>query len=203
MTISKARFWATVLYPENMIDNWENKIDEILQIPYCYIIHDMDKDIKSEHRKTHVHLMLVFSNTTNQKHALAVANQLSKEGKKAASTIQAVIGIRNVYDYFIHDTDSSRKAGKELYDASQRSTGNGFDIGSYEQLGVAEKNDMGKELCNLIREKRYTNFADFFEFVIDNYEDTNYFEIVKTYSGLFERYTKANFQKWQLGELKK
>ena len=107
MTISKARFWATVLYPENMIDDWENKIDEILQIPYCYIIHDMDKDIKSEHRKTHVHLMLVFSNTTTQKHALAVANQLSKEGKKAASTIQAVIGIRNVYDYFIHDTDGS------------------------------------------------------------------------------------------------
>lgn len=161
MTISKARFWATVLYPENMIDDWENKIDEILQIPYCYIIHDMDKDIKSEHRKTHVHLMLVFSNTTTQKHALAVANQLSKEGKKAASTIQAVIGIRNVYDYFIHDTDGSRKAGKELYDASQRITGNGFDIGSYEQLGVAEKNDMCKELCNLIREKRYTNFADF------------------------------------------
>lgn len=203
MTISKARFWATVLYPENMIDDWENKIDEILQIPYCYIIHDMDKDMKSEHRKTHVHLMLVFSNTTTQKHALAVANQLSKEGKKAASTIQAVIGIRNVYDYFIHDTDSSRKAGKELYDASQRITGNGFDIGSYEQLGTAEKNDICKELCNLIREKRYTNFADFFEFVIDNYEDTNYFEIVKTYSGLFERYTKANFQKWQLGELKK
>lgn len=203
VSISKARFWATVLYPENMIENWESKIDEILQIPYCYIIHNMDKDTKSEHRKDHVHLMLVFSNTTTQKHALAVANQLSKEGKKAASTIQAVIGIRNVYDYFIHDTDSSRKAGKELYDASQRITGNGFDIGSYEQLGVAEKNDICKELCNLIREKRYTNFADFFEFVIDNYEDTNYFEIVKTYSGLFERYTKANFQKWQMGELKK
>lgn len=203
MSISKARFWATVLYPENMIENWESKIDEILQIPYCYIIHNMDKDTKSEHRKDHVHLMLVFPNTTTQKHALAVANQLSKEEKKAASTIQAVIGIRNVYDYFIHDTESSRKAGKELYDASQRITGNGFDIGSYEQLGVAEKNDMCKELCNLIREKRYTNFADFFEFVIDNYEDTNYFEIVKTYSGLFERYTKANFQKWQMGELKK
>lgn len=203
MSISKARFWAAVLYPENMIDNWEMKIDEILQIPYCYIVHKMDKDSKSEHRKDHVHLMLVFSNTTTQKHALAVANELSADGKKAASTIQAVIGIRNVYDYFIHDTESSRKAGKELYPSSARITGNGFDIGSYEQLGIAEKNDICKELCNLIRLQRYTNFADFFEFVLDNYEDTNYFEIVKTYSGLFERYTRANYQKWQAGDFKK
>lgn len=203
MSISKARFWASVLYPENMIDDWEIKIGDILQIPYCYIIHDIDKDSKSEHRKDHVHLLLVFPNTTTKKHALSVANLLSIENKTASSTIQAVVGIRNMYDYFIHDTTSSRKAGKELYDPSLRISGNGFDIGSYEQLGIAEKNDICKELCNLIRENRYTNFADFFEFVMDNYEDTNYFEIVKTYSGLFERYTKANYQKWQNGELKK
>ena len=202
MGISKAKFWAGVVYPENMVEGWQEKIGDILQLPYCYILHDKDKDTKSEHRKNHVHLMLAFPNTTTQKHALNVMNMLSEEGKTACSTAQAVIGVRNMYDYFIHDTDSSRKMGKELYDKSERITGNGFDIGSYEQLGVAEKLDMKRELCDLIIEKRFINYMDFFEYVLVNYEDSNYFDIITSNSGLFERLTKGNFQRMTQGRLK-
>ena len=136
--IEKARFWCGVLYPENMVDNWEEEIGDILQLPYAYCLHNQDNDLKSEHRKDHVHVIVAFPNTTTYKHAMTVFGQLSATGKTALNTIQAVINIRNMYDYLIHDTETCKKKGKELYDKSLRITGNNFDIGSYEQLGVAE-----------------------------------------------------------------
>ena len=41
--INKARNWWAVLYPENMIDGWEDKIYRLLQVPFEYIIHDKDE----------------------------------------------------------------------------------------------------------------------------------------------------------------
>ena len=201
--INKSRYWVGVLYPENMIENWEDKIAEVLELPFAYCIHNVDKDTKSEHRKDHVHIIIANNNTTTKNHAKNIFDLLSAPNRKAFSDIQAVINIRNKYDYLIHDTDDCRKKGKELYPESARITGNNFDIGAYEQLGTAEKNDMCKELCNVIMRENFINFGDFYMHVISNFEDTNYFEILKTYSGLFERLTRSNFQKWQFEKLKK
>lgn len=199
--IDKARFWTGVLYQENMRENWEVKIGDIVQLPYAYCEHTQDKDTKSEHRKDHVHLILAFPNTTTYNHAKKVFDLLSADGKKALNKVEAVINIRSIYDYLIHDTDACRKEGKELYPVENRITGNNFDIGAYEQLGAAEKNEMTKELCMDITREGFTNFTDFFVYVMGKYEDTNYFEIVKTYSGLFERLTRGNYQKYEQGRL--
>ena len=195
--ISKARYWSGVLYPENMIDNWETEIGDIVQVPYAYCIHDADKTGKEEERKPHVHLILVFPNTTTYNHAMKVFDLLSKEGCKAINKCEAVVSIRGAYDYLIHDTDAAKKAKKKLYDPSCRKTGNNFDIGSYEQLGVAEKNEMCQTLCDIIIVEEFTNFTDFYTYCMANIfpENSNYFEVVKSYSGLFERLTKGNFQK--------
>ena len=56
---------------------------------------------------------------------------------------------------------------------------------------------MCKELCTAILDNGFTNFTDFFAFVMVAYDDSNYFEIVKTYSGLFERLTRGNYLKAQ------
>ena len=120
--IDKARFWTGVLYPENMREDWKEVIGDTLQYPYAYCQHSQDKDSKSEHRKDHVHLIVAFPNTTTYKHALNVMDLLSAEGKKAINKCEAVVGIRNVYDYLIHDTEDCRKKGKEQYDPSERIT---------------------------------------------------------------------------------
>ena len=105
----KAKYWTAVLYPESMIDDWQNKISDLLQIPYEYCIHDKDnlgnviKTVKNkynkpvtydasefaidkhEHRKVHVHLVICFSNTTTKSHKslhiarLSVIDICSKE----------------------------------------------------------------------------------------------------------------------------
>ena len=200
--IDKARFWTGVLYPENMREDWEVAIGDIVQYPYAYCKHTQDKDTKSEHRKDHVHVILAFPNTTTYKHAMSVFGLLSAEGKKALNKCEAVIGIRNVYDYLIHDTETCRKQGKELYPKESRFTGNNFDIGAYEQLGTAEKNEMFLEMGEAIREHGFTNYMDFYEFVVDTYEDMNYIEVMRCYSGHFERMTRGNYQRWEQGHLR-
>lgn len=199
--ITKTRFWAGVLYQENMREDWREAIGDIVQLPYAYCEHTADKDSKSEHRKDHVHIILAFPNTTTYNHAMGVFSLLSAEGRQALNTAQAVIGIRNCYDYLIHDTESAQKQGKELYPPEARITGNNFDIGSYEQLGIAEKNAIFIELSNAIKDNGYTNYMDFYEYVVETYEDMNYIEVMRSYSSHYERLTKANYQKWQQGHL--
>lgn len=190
----KNKYWVGVLYPENMVDDWENIIGDILELPYCYCLHNSDNDSKSEHRKDHLHLIIVFPNTTTYNHALSVFNKLSSPGKQCINTCQPIINIRSKYEYLIHNTETCKKQGKELYDKSCRITGNNFDIGNYEQVSLAEKSQMCKELCDCIVKENFTNFADFYLFVMSNY-DSDYFSILQSFSGLFERLTKANYQK--------
>lgn len=193
--ITKARFWNGVLYPENMLPDWEKRIGDILELPFSYCVHDKDLEKDGEERKVHVHIIIAFPNTTTKKHAFNVFNLLAQSGKNALSTCKAVISIRGSYDYLIHDTDNAKKDGKYLYPKFCRISGNNFDIGAYEQLGVAERNDMCRELCDCIMSQAFTNFGDFYMYVSSEF-DSNYFEILKSYSGLFERLTKSNFQKF-------
>ena len=147
--INKARYWQAVMYPENMVEGWQDRIADIVQVPFAYCVHSEavsythldvykrqhseDTDEKSEHRKDHIHLIIVFPNTTTYKHAMSVFGLL---GDKALNTCEACVNIRHCYDYLIHDTESCRKAGKHEYDPSERITGNNFDIGAYEQIST-------------------------------------------------------------------
>lgn len=192
-SINKARFWVGVCYTENMIDSWQDDISDIVQVPYSYCIHNKDVDEKGDSRKEHVHIILAFSNTTTYNHALKIFNLLSAENAKCANTCKAIINIRNMYNYIVHDTESCRKKGKFEYPVASRVCGNNFDIGCYEQIGLQERNAMCKELCDLIVDEGISNFGEFYTRVVYSFEDSNYFDILKSYSGLFERLTKSNF----------
>lgn len=190
--INKARFWWAVLYPENMNPAWEIGIDDILQVPFAYCIHNASKDIKSEHRKDHVHIILAFSNTTTYKHAFEVFSLLNAEGKSALNKCEAIVGIRNAYDYLIHDTDSCRKAGKEFYDPKFRIIGNNFDIGSYEQVSLQEKQQMRNELTVFCIDNVFINYTDLCTEILKSFDD-KYFDVLCSYSSHFERVCKGNF----------
>lgn len=198
----KARYWSAVLYPENMIQDWEDSIADTIQIPFSYCIHDRDLVKDGDSRKVHVHLLVVFSNTTTENHALSVCNMLSLPGKVCCSTIQRVIEIGNAYRYLIHDTDDSRKKGKFQYSPELRVCGNNFDIGSYEQLSEKEKEDMLEEMEDLILQQDFYNFRQFFVYLKANYE-RKYVELARKNSGHLERLTRGNYQDFTLKMLHK
>lgn len=197
MAQEKASKWTAVCYPENMLDGWEEQIGHILQLPFAYCLHHKDGDSKSEHRKDHIHIIIVWPGPTTYTNALKVVQKLSKPGAICCNTVQAVINVRYMYDYLIHDTETARKEGKELYRPEDRITGNNFDIGAYEQLGAKEKNDMALQLCMEIIDQKIMNFADFLVVTMENHEgDVNYFEVIKSYSGLFDRTINGVWKKY-------
>lgn len=194
----KNRYWCGVLYTENMLQDWEDLIGDIVQLPYCYCIHDCDTDTQSEHRKEHVHLILVFNNTTTYKHAFSVFSELNAPGRIAVNTVKSIINIRSMYDYLIHDTETCRKLCKFLYDKSCRKMGNNFDIGNFEQVSLAEKKEVLRELCKIVYDEFFYNFADFYMYIDNKFKDDSvYIDVLNNHSGLIERIVKGNYFKWK------
>lgn len=193
---SKAKYWTAVLYPENMIPDWEEKIGEILQYAFCYCKHDKDllKETEEEQRKEHVHLVLAFNNTTTYRNAFNLILKLSADGKRACNKIEAVNNVRYMYEYLIHNTEKAKKDGKFQYDRKERICGNNFDIGSYEQLSVQDKLNMIKELVKLIKEQRITNYFDFVELVMAEFDD-GYFELISTKTSFFKELCRGLYLK--------
>lgn len=187
---NKARYWTAVLYPESMISDWESVISEKLQIPYAYCIHDKDMDKNGDVRKKHVHIVVVFPNTTTYNNALSLFKELGE-----VSNCQRVQNIRFMYDYLIHDNDDCRKKNKYVYDASERICGNSFDIGAYEQITLADKHSIVADLSKRILVDKISNYADFYAMVLSEY-DTSTLDIIYGYSGHFERLTRGNYLKY-------
>lgn len=200
--IDKARYWCAILYPESMIPDWENKIEELLEIPFAYCVHDKDFDEAEDERKLHAHIILAFKNTTTKKHATNLLGRLALEGKSACADIQAVNNIRSKYEYLIHDTEDSIKKGKHQYDKSERILCNNFDIGAYEQLDTARKNEIYIELSKLIKDKGIYNYMDFFEVASEFFDDGSYLEVLRCYANHFNKLCDANYQKLIQGRLK-
>lgn len=107
----KSRYWTGVLYTENMLTDWEMEIGDLVQLPYSYCVHN-DVDEEGESRKEHVHIILVFSNTTTYNHAFSVFDRLSAAGRRSVNRIESVINIRQMYEYLIHNTETCKKKNK-------------------------------------------------------------------------------------------
>lgn len=197
--ITVSRYWWAVMYPENMVDNWESKISNLIQYPCCYIIHDKDlRKEEKEERKLHIHIIIAFPNTTTYNHALNVLSRLFASGKNAIpnNRFEACINVAHCYDYLIHNTNDCRKKKKHLYNITERIPVNNFDIGLYEQITLQQKFSIMRELSKLIRDNMIYNFDDFMCFVEDHYpDDLVYTSVCFQYSAYFERRTKAIFQK--------
>lgn len=194
---SKGRYWTIILYPENMIDNWKIEMPRILQFPICYIVHDKDlRKEKQEERKIHMHLMICASNTTTANSILNLIKKLSRDPDKpcfAITTFERVVNIRGLYDYFIHDTNECRTQRKHLYNASERITANGFDIGVFEQFSYQDKMSARDVLRDCILDNVITDYREFELLIRTNFRDPIYSDVSASCSAYFERLIKGNW----------
>lgn len=193
-----ARYFAGVCYPENMVEGWQNDIGGLLQLPFVYCIHDKDQRqeeidnvVKHEERKTHVHIIIVFGNTTTLNRARQVFNSLSAPGRRCCSTCQPVISMRYMYDYLIHDTEDAKKKGKYQYKESERVCGNNFDIGLYEVLDEYAKLNLNKALCAVIQKHCFFSYFKFVNFVYENFDDLQIHSYIEKKQSFFSAYIRG------------
>lgn len=194
---TKAKYWTAILYPEHLIDDWEECISSVLQMPYAYCIHNKDIDAESKERKDHVHLIIAFNNTTTYKNAKNVISGLYKPGH-VLNIIKRVIGIRYMYDYLIHDTDDCKKKNKYLYPECARITGNGFDIGLLEQISLADKFEIMKNIRQAIKEYKIFNFYDL-DLYVSEYMDASAYEVFTGHQGYFANLVRGYYNKVRSG----
>lgn len=194
MSYGKNRQWTAVLFNENMRENWREEIDNLVQLPYAYCVHDKGLTLENgDHRKVHTHVILVWPAPTTQKHAVEVFDRLSAPGKKAFASIEPVYNAGRMYDYLIHDTEDCHKKGKYQFKKAERITGNNYDIGSYVQVSMTEKNEMFDALTDLILTELIGNFAEFISSARLRYPEQIDLmrEVVRGHSGYFERLTRG------------
>jgi ribosomal protein L37AE/L43A len=199
----KARYWQGVLWCENLIEDWEMKIAETLQLPFAFCVHDKDvEDDGVTPRKPHVHIIMAFSNTTTYNHALNIFKLL---GANAINTCQPCRSIRWCYDYLIHDTEDARKKNKHQYDEHERVRGNNFDIGFYEQVSLEEKREMLGELIDFIIDQGFTNLIDFTiaSRQNDRFSAVHYQEVRVSQTNTLDKYCAANYKKLTNGGFSK
>lgn len=163
--VQKARYWTAVMYPESMVENWEEEIGDILQVPYAYCVHDKCVDQQGDPRKVHVHIMIAYANTTTYKAVMSVFEKLGTVNK-----VERVHNVRHMYNYLIHDTETCKKKGKHLYSQKERITGNNFDIGAYEQIGVVDKENIILEIRKLIKSFDFQDFSELDDYMADNFD---------------------------------
>lgn len=190
----KNRQWVGVLYNENMKENWKDEIDNLVQLPYAYCVHDKGLQLEDgEHRKVHTHLILVWPAPTTHKHAIEVFDRLSAPGKRCFAAIEPVYNAGRMYDYLIHNTEDCAKKGKYAFKPSERITGNNYDIGSYVQVSQTEKNEMFDILTDIILAYEIQNFADFVLAVRSQCSEQIELarDVIRGYSGYFDRLIKG------------
>lgn len=188
MSDIKSRYWVGIIYPESLavpVEEW----GDIIQKPYAYCLHDKDLDGHGGDRKAHYHLIIVWNNNTTYKAALRVFQKLMPTCAKIEEC-----DIRHMYDYLIHDTEACRKAGKHLYDKSERICCNNFDIDLYEKTSLEEKQMYRRELASYLLENNFYNYTDFYSSVLLNYESV-YEEVACLYTNFFSSLCKGNYLK--------
>ena len=197
----KAKYWTAVCYPENMRDDWQTVCEDILGVPFVYCVHDKDKlqsesdIIEHDERKIHVHFELAWTNTTTEKFVFKIINLLSKPDRVCCPKVFPVNNVRKMYDYLIHDTKNCQKQGKHLYDISERICCNNFDIGTFEQLSLEEKEEMADKLAELITDMGITNFTVFRRTALENYPNDRKLvnTVIRGNSGYFDRLVRGNY----------
>lgn len=190
----KNRQWVGVLYNENMRENWREVIDNLVQLPFAYCVHDKGLQLEDgEHRKVHTHLILVWPAPTTYKHATEVFDRLSAPNKRCFAAIEPVYNAGRMYDYLIHNTEDCAKKGKYAFPPSERITGNNYDIGSYVQVSQTEKNEMFDKLTDLVLANEIRNYADFVLCYRNELRDELELarDVVRSYSGYFDRLIKG------------
>lgn len=213
----KYRYAEVIFYPQNMVDNWQEIIDDVLQVPFCYAIHDKDREEDGSLKLLHGHLLLCWNNTVALDHFVKWVNRLSDPNKfydrtfidvdsgeentiscpvKAASTAQPIINWERAYNYLIHDTESAKRDGKFLYPQSIRISGNNFDISRLKHIDEAVKLDLLIEISDYIDTHNIMDFITLKRNFLDKM-GRDYIALASSKSGYLDRLMAGNYKKWE------
>lgn len=215
MAKEKSRNFTFLLYPdgEGFPSDWEERLEKI-GVPIAISpLHDKDKDRKNGGLlKRHYHGIYIANNPVT---AESVRNKLravlSSEDIecKAVARVQIVYeSLESVYLYLTHESKDAIKKNKYRYDKSDIKHISNFDIARYIVVDVETKNQVLKNLLQIIRAYSIPNVLDLHDFIEENGEDYGidmnlFLSTIESKSSILRLYFDGAYQRSKRGETKK
>jgi len=152
----KARYWAFIVYPDSVPENWHDILQKTGLEFAISPIHD--KDLKGDEGKPHWHVIAIWGNTTTGATARRVAENVN------ATLPTSVSAIKGYYAYLTHKNQQD----KHQYLESDIRFINGFRIENYVELSSSEVEEMLDSLEDIIITNGITEYANLIEYLKDN-----------------------------------
>lgn len=179
----KSRYWSFIVYPESVIDDWQDELSKMGCVFAVSPLHDKDINANGEKKKPHYHVLIQFDGPTTYK------NVKDNICDVVGGTIpQKVISLRGYYRYFAH-LDNPEKA---QYNIDEVKCYGGFKL----DLTTSEINIIKSNILDDIVKHKFFDYSDLCDYYKD-IGDFDYFEIVCNNTFFFIHYLKSKFDKKQ------
>lgn len=154
----KARYWASVGYPESLPSDWLDKLRETgLQVAISPL-HDQDVNPTGEVKKEHYHFIFAYEGPTTYNNVKSLCESFNM-------TIPIKLeSVRGMYRYHLHLDNPE----KHQYDDRDRILLNGFDSNLVNELTKTEVNKFKKEILLFIEDNNILEYCDLLTTLLDN-----------------------------------
>lgn len=173
----KARYWATVGYPESLPVDYLEKLRETgLQIAISPL-HDRDLNPTGEIKKEHYHLIFAYEGPTTYNNVKSLCESFNM-------TIPIKLeSVRGMYRYHLH-LDNPEKV---QYDDRDRILINGFDSNLVNELTKTEVNKYKKEILAFIEDNDILEYCDLVTTLLNN-DMINLVDVATSHTMLFNTF---------------
>ena len=179
--ILKKRNWAFVVYPESAPEDWIEQLQQRGVVGAISPLHDKDLNATGEPKKAHWHVIVTYEGPTAQ----SVVERLT-ERLNAPKPIP-LEQVRGYYRYLTHK-DNPEKA---QYDEKDIQTLNGFDIRDFVEMTKSEVNAKIRIIQALIQTLDITEYADLLDYLMDNDELADEYDVAINHTILLNTYIKS------------
>lgn len=175
---SKGRYWAFIVYPESLPNNWLDIIVET-GLPMAFSpLHDKDINPDGTIKKPHYHVLCYYGNTTTYN---SVKENVSD--KLCGSFPMKLETLRGMYRYHIHMDNPE----KYQYKDSDRQFFNGFDVHRVGDLTYTEKLRVYKLVQQFIIDNDIMEYSTLLDLLLLN-DMSDLYDIVTHNTILFNTY---------------
>lgn len=188
--ILKKRNWAFVVYPESAPEDWIEQLEQRGVVGAISPLHDRDLNATGEPKKAHWHVIVTYEGPTAQ----SIVERLT-ELLNAPKPIP-LEQFRGYYRYLTHK-DNPEKA---QYDEKDIQTLNGFDIHDFVEMTKSEVNAKIRIIQKMIRELNFLEYADLLDYLQDNEELADEYDVAINHTILLNTYIKSRRYKRERGQ---
>lgn len=156
----KARYWASVGYPESLPENWLEKLRETGLAVAISPLHNKDVNPTGETKKDHYHLIFAYEGPTTYNNVKNLCEEFNM-------TIPIKLeSIRGMYRYHLHLDNPE----KYQYDDRDRTLLNGFDSNAVNELTKTEVNKLVRQILSFVIDNDIIEYSDLLQILLDNDE---------------------------------